>query len=355
MFFNLTFVISFFVFSFAFAILINYLLLRLSRTLGIRDLDDKMVRWAASQKPALGGISFYIIFLLSIIFYTQFINPGSVFRDFKFLGIISSISLGFLMGLADDAYNTKPFLKFVSQLLCGLILVITGTSIHLFNNSLIDGALTVFWIIGIMNSINMLDNMDSITTSVSLFIIVAFLIIGAKNAPFNIYFVIMIGVFAALIAFLKFNWHPSRMFMGDTGSQFLGAFLGAMGIMYLWNPPEGEALSQGKQITLIALAFLLPIVDTTSVTINRLLKGKSPFVGGRDHTTHHLSYLGLTDRQVAMAFIGISSLSVIFIFYISYFVKEWSYLHTLIFILYCLIVFIVLYSITRYSKPKPKS
>lgn len=350
---NLTFLVAFFGFSFVFAILINYLLLRLSRTLGIRDLDEKMVRWAASQRPSLGGISFYIIFLISVIFYTQFINPGSVFRELKFLGIMFSVSLGFLMGLADDAYNTRPFLKFVAQFLCGLFLVVTGTSIHLFNNLFLDSLLTIIWIVGIMNSINMLDNMDSITTSVSLFIIAACIIISAKNEPLNnIYFVMMLGVFAALAAFLKFNWHPSKMFMGDTGSQFLGAFLGAMGIMYLWNPAVGENMSQGKQIMLIALAFLLPIVDTTTVTINRLLKGQSPFVGGKDHTTHHLSYLGFSDKQVALSFIGLSSLSLFFIYYISYHIKEWSYFHFIIFLIYCLAVFVTLYSISRLSKPK---
>jgi len=321
--------------------------------MGIRGLDEKTIRWATAQRPAMGGISFYIIFLLSVIFYTQFINPSSVFRDIKFMGIMLSVSLGFIMGLADDAYNTKPFLKFIAQFLCGLILVLTGTTIQLTEWWWVNNTLTIFWMIGIMNSINMLDNMDSITTGVSLFIVAACMMVFVKSQPLSsIYFVMMASVIATLLAFLKFNWHPSKMFMGDTGSQFLGAFLGVMGILFLWNPMPGEEFSQTKHIILIALAFLLPLVDTTTVTINRLLKGSSPFVGGKDHTTHHLSYLGLTDRQVALIFMIISFVSVLLIWAISDKFFLWSYSWFVFLALYCLLIFVVLYTITRFSKPR---
>lgn len=350
---NLTLVLFFAVFAFFFAILINFLLLRFSRNFGMRHLDEKTIRWATAQRPAMGGISFYIIFLLSIIFYTQFINPSSVFRDIQFIGILSAVSLGFLMGLADDAYNTKPFLKFIVQFLCGLLLVLTGTIITLTPWWWANAFLTLFWMVGIMNSINMLDNMDSITTGVSIFIVMTCMIVFLKNHSLSsIYFLMLISVFAALVAFLKFNWHPSKMFMGDTGSQFLGAFLGAMGVLLLWNAPPNETINPIKQILLIALAFLLPLVDTTTVTINRLLKGKSPFVGGKDHTTHHLSYIGFTDRQVALIFIGISAISLSIIAFIVLNNIQLTISWYVFLITYCLLVFAILYSITRFSKPK---
>lgn len=347
--------IVFFLFAVSFSVLINGLMLRFSRNLGMRNIDENMVRWASSQKPALGGISFYIVFLISIIFYTSVFNNEIIFHNIKLIGIITSVSLGFLMGLADDAYNTKPVLKFLTQVLCGGVLVATGTSINLFDNQIIDYSLTVVWVVGIMNSVNMLDNMDSITTNVSIFIVLACILVSVKIHPISdIYFVLMLGIFAGLIGFLFFNWHPSKMFMGDTGSQFLGAFLAAIGIIYLWNPPEGGQVQISKQVIAIALAFILPIVDTTTVTINRLLKRKSPFIGGRDHTTHHLSYMGLSDRQVAFVYIGISLVSMFFTILIYFFIENWTTLHFLFFSLYILVVFFSLYLTTRYFGPKVK-
>src|SRR5690606_3612562 len=103
---------------------------------------------------------------------------------------------------------------------------------------------------------------------------------------------------------------PSKIFMGDTGSQFLGIFLAATSIIYLWNfKPINGIENTFQQILMVALAFIIPLVDTITVSINRPLRGQSPFVGGKDHTTHHLSYLGISDSGVAyiVGFIGMFS------------------------------------------------
>ena len=98
--------------------------------------------------------------------------------------------------------------------------------------------------------------------------------------------------------------------MGDTGSQFLGVLLAAIGVVFFWNGADqnGELIFS-KRVLSAVIVFILPIVDTTTVTINRLMRGQSPFVGGRDHTTHHLSYAGLTDRHVAIVFCAVSAVS----------------------------------------------
>jgi len=148
--------------------------------------------------------------------------------------------------------------------------------------------------------------MDGITTTVSISVILAVLyMLISKDEVLSIYFITLLGVLAGLLGFLYYNWSPSKMYMGDTGSQFLGVFLAAIGILYLWNGhAEINFRIQTKQFIVALLVFIVPIIDTTTVTINRLSKGQSPFVGGRDHTTHHLSYLGLSDAQVTMAFFG---------------------------------------------------
>ncbi|MFM9026573.1 MAG: MraY family glycosyltransferase, partial [Bacteroidota bacterium] len=219
-----------------FSFLINRLFLRFVRTLGIRNQNDTVIRWGSQSKPAVGGFSFYILFLLSIITYSILFDSSKVFLNVEFIGILLATMLGFLLGLADDAYNTRPFLKLMTQITCGIILMSTGTKISLSYLEPVNYIITIFWVVGMMNSLNMLDNMDAITTTVSISIILSALtmMIFGKDLS-SVYFMILTGVMGALIGFLYFNWHPSKMYMGDTGSQFIGVFLAAIGIKYFWN------------------------------------------------------------------------------------------------------------------------
>ena len=322
----------------------------------MRNVDESIIRWETKSKPAFGGISFYIIFLLSISVYSIFSDDKTIFHKQQFLGLLLATSLGFIVGLADDAYNTRPYLKFLAQVICGIILIASGTYITLFTNPYLNYALTVLWVVGIMNSINMLDNMDAITSLVSIFIIISALFVTYSIGKVDsINFIILIGVLSSILGFLFYNWHPSKIYMGDTGSQFLGVLLSAMGITYFWNTPFNEGfLAPSKQLILTAIIFIIPIVDTTTVVINRLAKGKSPFVGGRDHTTHHLSYMGLSDRKVALLLGSIALLSFLICIYIVT-SDNWTDTKVLIFGAYFLTIFGLLYSTTRKNKPEEKS
>jgi UDP-GlcNAc:undecaprenyl-phosphate GlcNAc-1-phosphate transferase len=127
----------------------------------------------------------------------------------------------------------------------------------------------------------------------------------------NLFFTLICGgTTAGILGFLVFNWNPARMFMGDTGSQMLGVLLAAVGVIFFWN---NEAMlidhSWYSKIAIVLTAFIVPIGDSITVTINRIKRGQSPFVGGRDHTTHHLFYAGLTNKQVAYVMIALSSTS----------------------------------------------
>lgn len=346
----------FFICAVTFSFLINKLFLKFSKTLGIRNnLDDgTIIRWGAQTKPAFGGISFYIIFLLSIASYSFFFSLGPVVLDRGFVGILLAITIGFLMGLADDAYNTKPVLKFLVQVTCAIILILADIYIKITPFPILNYFLTLLWIVGIMNSVNMLDNMDAITTLVSIIILLICCLTIILNRDFtNLHFFILTGTQAALAGFLYFNWNPSKMYMGDTGSQFLGILLGAIGIIYFWNAPyEKGEISFMKQVVKVALVFIMPIIDTAIVVTTRLMKKQSPFIGGRDHTTHSLALMGLKDRQVALVFAGISSLSIAWIVIIDRVIDEWSHLYSVLFIGYFLTVFAVLFYITITQQKK---
>ncbi len=339
----------------AFALLINRILLRFVKTLGTKNQPGAVVRWSDETKPAIGGLTFFIIFLISVCAYAIAFDANNIFNSNKpILGLIIASTLAFVLGLADDAYNTRPILKFLVQVLCGVILVVTNTQIELFENDWLNMSLTVIWVVGIMNSINMLDNMDGISTSVSAFILTAALgYLVIHQEMYSVDFLIILGVLAALFGFLYFNWHPSKMYMGDTGSQFLGIFLGYIGIEYCWNAENlvgDTGLLFG--ITALLLVFILPITDTATVTINRLLKKQSPFIGGKDHTTHNLSYLGFTDKQVAAFYCFISGLSVVFYLLFISFYNSKSYLISLLYVGYFVVIFMLLFGITRHNKKR---
>lgn len=347
---------AFFICIVGFSLLLNTILLKFVKTLGIRNNTETIIRWSSVSKPALGGITFYIIFLISLGCYAVFFEADDVFQNASALGLIGATSIAFLMGLADDAYDTKPLLKFGVQVLCGVLLIASDNYIQLFAYEIINYFLTIFWVVGIMNSINMLDNMDGITSLVSSFILITIMMyMYLVGETFSFEYFLTLGVLGSLVGFLFFNWHPSKMFMGDTGSQFLGMLLAALSIKFLWNSHgTDDSIVQSRQVILVLLTFMLPVVDTTIVSINRIKRGQSPFVGGKDHTTHNLSYLGLSDSQVGFVFMGLAAVAMFLSMAIVRFLNEWNHYHTLIFSLFFIVVFGIFYYITIINKDKNK-
>lgn len=341
--------IVFFAVALFLSYLINSILLKFVKTLGIRNSKETLIRWSTNVKPSLGGITFFIIFLLSFTLHPYVFSYKAEQINYVFTGIIAATTLGFTMGLADDAYNTKPLLKLFVQILCGLILIYTDTCIHLFDNPLLNYLFTILWVVGLMNSINMLDNMDGITTIVSLFISLTFLFIMIINRDVSsIGTTLVLGLIASLLAFLYFNWSPAKMYMGDTGSQFLGVLLAALSVHYLWNPFSSDnPIAISRQFLLPLIVFIVPISDTLTVTINRISKGKSPFIGGKDHTTHHLSYLGLSEKQVALTIMFISIVSSVIAISFIYVIEKWNHFYTVVFSLYFLLIFLGLFFTTK--------
>ena len=350
----------FFVIAISFSILINFLILRFSSNLGMRDQGGGpgQVRWGLGSKPSLGGFSFYIIFLVSLsvlgVVGGGGESDGSYFNK-QLIGLMAASSLGFLIGLADDAYNTNPLVKFIGQFTCANLLILTSYTIPVTESLEFNYIFTILWIIGLMNSINMLDNMDAITSTVSITILLGAMVLTLLNgAVDNSYIVIMLGVSGALIGFLFFNWHPSRMYMGDTGSQFLGVFLAAISIMFFWNirtPFIG--MFDLRQFVIPLLLWIVPLCDTGTVVIRRLARRQSPFVGGKDHIAHHLAYLGMSDTWVAILLGGVSlaSVGIVMVIY-PYYENDWNYGLTFLALGYFLAVFLIFQVLYQLGKRK---
>lgn len=316
--------ISFILSGFLASIICNSLLLRFSQSLGIRNKNDVTVRWSNESKPSLGGVSFFVAFVFGTMAYAVVFLDENVFHNRQFVGLMAAGIMSFVMGLSDDAYNTRPWIKLAVQISCGLILVFTKTVINIggidYNAvevdyfslaHLINATITVVWVVGVMNSLNMLDNMDGITGTTVLFILISCLAseVILFDWNMNIWTLTLLVQIGALIGFLKFNINPSKLFMGDAGSQFIGLFTAFFAIHHLWNVGEQTQLTPWTGMFVTLIAFTPAAADTLTVVINRLRKGQSPMVGGKDHTTHHLVYSGLNDRQVWYVFLTIASLS----------------------------------------------
>lgn len=341
--------------TFIFSMAINELFLNFSRNLGTRK-NQVQIRWSPTAKPALGGLSFYVIFLLAFIFL-EIITKGDkgLFSSIKIVGLLLSISMAFIMGLADDAFDTKPLVKFIVQCLCGIVLISTGTKINTFQSEFLNYSLTIFWVVGMMNSINMLDNMDGISTIVSLAICAFAVFFNIQmNWETHPVTLITIVVSGTLCGFLVYNWHPSKMFMGDSGSQFLGIFLAFCGIEFCWNVPvvvhnNLPVMYPLNNIILIALVFIMPLTDTAVVSINRIFRGRSPFVGGKDHTTHHLFYNGVTEKKTAVLFFIINITGGVLAMYL---INQPEFIpqRSLLFACYPAILFLFLLYLTRRNR-----
>ena len=352
---------EFFVCVALFCIVINTILLKFSKTLGIRDKENTMVRWSSISKPALGGITFFMAYLFSAGGYGIIFDHNELFKNHEIITMNGALCLAFIMGLADDAYDTKPWLKFFVQLTCALALILGSLKlgdeqnfiIKIFETDILNYIITIIWIIGIMNSINMLDNMDGITTITTMFILITSLFfIGFENGFEDFDFMVIIGVLASLLSFLFYNWTPAKIYMGDSGSQFLGLLVAILGVKYFWNSSTftTNEIVPSKQIMIVLLVFILPIIDTTSVFINRISRNQSPFIGGKDHTTHHLSFLGFNNTQVIFIFSGIAFLSSLIAAIIYRFVTEWGYIQLISYIIYFFAIFITLYLTTQQHK-----
>ncbi|MDD2635443.1 MAG: MraY family glycosyltransferase [Bacteroidales bacterium] len=322
----------------------------------VKKANISAIRFSTQSKPIFGGVGFYVIFIIVVI-AALFILQNEIYQTSEYISVILVVTLSFIMGLADDVISTSPSFKFIVQFLCAFIFIFNGIYIQISPYEWYNYVITVLWVVGIMNSINMLDNMDAVTALTS------FSIIGGA-ALFTIFFntemsifmsLILVSTSAALISFIFYNWHPSKMYMGDNGSQFLGAILALVGIVFYWNAVPIEDFQYGynlKQIIIVASAFVVPLCDTTTVTINRLLRKQSPFVGGRDHTTHHLFYLGLSVRGVGIVLFTINAVGVALALYLINVGGRLNYSYLWYFAAYPIIVFLLLYINTKITKQK---
>lgn len=311
----------------------------------LKKKNETGERFASQSKPILGGTIFFLSLVLSYLFYTIYGIANDCLPDYT---ILICGTIAFIMGYIDDVKNYTPMFKLVFQILCAVILIANGVHVETSDNIFLNYSLTIFWVVGLMNSINMLDNMDGITTTTASIILVSLL---GLSSGYHIG--IILGITASLIAFLIWNWHPSKMYMGDNGSQLLGLLLAYFSIVYIWNSCDSIVGFNYEQLLFVCLTFIIPIIDTTTVAINRFLGGRSPFVGDRYHTTHCLVYSGLSIPKTVLLLDVISVIGCgITYFYISTTGGKLTHTETFIITLGFFVVFLVAYTMNLVIRKK---
>lgn len=248
----------------------------------------KADRWHKKPTAMYGGIAVYIASVLSYVLFVPFSVDSLV--------IIVAASFLFLVGLVDDVFNIKPYQKLIGQLIGAAIAVGFGLRLNWTGYDIIDIWLTVFWIVGITNAINLLDNMDGLATGISA-IAAASLAISFGVSGQDGGLLLVCGFIGALLGFLVFNFNPASIFMGDCGSMFIGFLLSAS---VLLNQVGGRSRGVVSILAVPALILFVPIFDTTFVTLLRKLSGRRASQGGRDHTSHRLVALGLSERNAVL-------------------------------------------------------
>lgn len=269
----------------------------LSRRLGM-VATPRADRWHNRPTPKNGGFAFYVAFVLAII-VQSLINP----LDRHNLPLLVGSTILFILGLVDDYKPISPPAKMIGEILAAAIVVFFGRNIDFFNNETINILFTIFWLVGITNAINLLDNIDGLAGGLS-FIAASLLSFLFWRSGTGDLLVLSLSLAGGVLGFLIFNFPPASIFMGDSGSLFLGFTLSALAIARV--PQASNLLAVMGVPTLL---FLLPILDTTLVTITRILRGQSPAQGGRDHTSHRLIAFGLSERQAVLSLYAVAILA----------------------------------------------
>jgi UDP-GlcNAc:undecaprenyl-phosphate GlcNAc-1-phosphate transferase len=213
-----------------------------------------------------------------------------------FLGLIlPSLAIAFI-GLLDDLYQLPPWPRFIAQsgvgVITSLTLYLSDVGVQIFDNPWINGLLTSLWVITIINALNFMDNMDGLATSLSIVISLSLFILSYLNGQYLVA-ALCTALVAACIGFLFWNRRPASIYLGDAGALYLGFLLAAISIRVDVNS-DTEII----RVLVPLLIFAIPVIDITQVVISRMVKGKSPFEGGRDHLSHLLLNKGLSEGKV---------------------------------------------------------
>lgn len=269
------------------AIGITPLMRKVALRLGVTDKPNAR-KIHSSPVPLLGGVAIYLAFIATLWLFGERVYIHQV------VGIFVGATLVSLMGVIDDRWGLGSYVKLAGQIVAAAILIYSGVSVRLFGFPW-DTLITLVWVVGITNAMNLLDNMDGLSGGIAMIAAIFFALLAALSDQY------LVGTLAAALAgacagFLFYNWNPAHVFMGDSGSLFLGFLLAAVGIK-LRFPSNINLVTWMIPVMVLGV----PIFDTTLVFVSRLRRGQNPLTTpGKDHLSHRLAWLTGSRREAVL-------------------------------------------------------
>ena len=301
--------ITIFFISFIITYFLTPVLIRLCMRWGILDIPHGPRSVHEEPVPTMGGVAVYISFFLPfllLVFYNNTISRTFLLNREILIGLFVSGSIVFGIGVYDDIKGMRPFMKLLFQCLAAVIIYCFGFKIAVVSNpfgqpfelGIYSLPFTILWIVGVTNAINLIDGIDGLAAGVTFFTSIAILFIAIGMG--NIYTIAFVSALAGgMLGVLKYNFPPAKIFLGDSGSMFLGFVLGAIAI----RGSQKGATAVALLIPIIVLG--LPLIDTILAMARRLLRGVPISAGDRQHIHHILVKSGFTKRQVAFLLYGL--------------------------------------------------
>src|SRR6266545_3261614 len=261
-------------------------------------------RWHERTTPLGGGIGIFAG-ILAGVGVALAVDAAPASREL--LAILGGCTILFVAGLLDDLFALGPLPKLAAQSAAAGLVIANGLTISgLISNDLLAGTVAFIWLVGMTNAFNLLDNMDGLAATLAGIAALFFAIDALTVHPNDAVLALSLALALACAGFLPFNLRPGRsaaVFMGDSGSQVLGFALAALGLTASWK----VAGTTVATLLLPVLVLAVPILDTTLVTVVRLLDGRPVYQGGRDHTSHRLVYHGLSEKRAVVLLAVISA------------------------------------------------
>ena len=254
-------------------------------------LDQPSVRKVHQRPtPLLGGLAIYGALVLALVFFSP------PFYLVEFGAILAGTTWLVLVGFVDDRQGLQPLVKMVGQIIAAAVLIAAGIHVRIFASDILNVALTLFWIVGITNALNFQDNMDGLAAGITAIASLFFFAMAVRE-ELSLVSSLAAALAGASVGFLLYNFNPATTFMGDMGSMVLGFLLSVLAIKLDFRvPAERQVVTWMVPVVVLGL----PIFDTTLVVFTRLREHRSPMQGGKDHTSHRLVSLGLSQRAAVL-------------------------------------------------------
>lgn len=275
-------------------------------------------RWHKKPTALLGGIAIYIGLTGAFSFTADFFTILPHF--FRMQGAVQPPSSGavlwigatflFILGLLDDFVHIKPQTKLIGQIIVASLVAFLGLRLHWFTSLTLDTMVTIGWIVGITNAFNLLDNMDGLCTGIGLIAAGVLAVLYWSAMPQAA--LLALALAGTLAAFLIYNFNPASIFMGDCGSLPIGFCLSVLSLYF----SETQTTIGLSNFAVPVMLLMVPIFDTTLVTLVRLLSGRKASIGGRDHASHRLVLMGLSEKRAVLSLYvigGVSGLAAVFV------------------------------------------